>query len=125
MGDLYLDKLSATNANWLSVRQSLISSNVANANTYGYKALDVKAMDDSSSPFRTMMQTQSNHIQTGIQNSAGVGIEEDVTWEITHSGNTVSLPQEMVKAGEVANGYQLNTSVMKSFHRMVLTVFGT
>ena len=40
MSEIYLNKLSADNANWLSVRQSLVSSNIANAKTSGYKALD-------------------------------------------------------------------------------------
>lgn len=125
MSEIYLDKLSADRANWLSVRQSLISSNIANSNTNGYKALDVKNMDVASNGFTTMMRTQSGHIQAGVGSAAGVGIEEETPWEINHSGGTVSLPQEMIKSGEVASAYQLNTSVMKSFHRMVISVFGS
>ena len=41
-------------------------------------------------------------------------------WEIIHSGNSVSLEQEMIKAGEVNRAYALNTSVVKAFHRMLL-----
>ena len=41
-------------------------------------------------------------------------------WEITHSGNSVSLEQELIKAGEVNRAYRLNTSVVKAFHRMLL-----
>ena len=124
MSEIYLDKISAERANWLSVRQSLISSNIANADTNGYKALDVKSMDAASNGFSTMMRTHSGHIQAGVGSAAGVGIEEETAWEINHSGGTVSLPQEMIKSGEVSSAFQLNTSVMKSFHRMVISAFG-
>ena len=124
MSEIYLDKISADRANWLSVRQSLISSNIANADTNGYKALDVKSMDAASNGFTTMMRTHSGHIQAGVGSAAGVGIEEETAWEINHSGGTVSLPQEMIKSGEVSSAFQLNTSVMKSFHRMVISAFG-
>ena len=42
-------------------------------------------------------------------------------WEITHSGNNVSLEQELLKAGEVNRAFRLNTSLAKAFHRMILT----
>jgi len=124
MSEFYLDKISSDRASWLSVRQSIISSNIANSNTNGYKALDVKEMDSASSGFSTMMKTHAQHIEAGVGNASGIGIEEETPWEINHSGGTVSLPQEMIKSGEVASAYQLNTSVIKSFHRMVLSVFG-
>ncbi len=41
-------------------------------------------------------------------------------WEITHSGNSVSLEQELIKAGEVNRAYKLNTGIAKAFHRMLL-----
>ncbi len=124
MSEIFLNKLSADNANWLSVRQSLVSSNIANAKTHGYKALDVKEMSEASNSFSSMVRTHERHIQAGVGTSAGIRIERETPWETNHSGGTVSLPQEMIKAGEVASAYQLNTSVMKSFHRMFISVFG-
>ena len=38
-----------------------------------------------------------------------------------HSGNSVSLEKEMIKASEVNRSYKLNTSVVKAFHRMLIT----
>ena len=71
-----------------------------------------------------MLRTNSKHLVAGVGVSQGVGIKEDIPWEVNHSGGSVSLPKEMIKAGEVASAYQLNTSVMKSFHRMFISVFG-
>ena len=43
------------------------------------------------------------------------------TWDIVHSGNSVTLEKELMKAGEVNSTYSLNTGVMKAFERMMLT----
>ena len=125
MSEIYLSKIAGDQAQWLSVRQSLIAGNVANANTPGYKSQDVKPMDESENSFLNLVQTNGKHLAAGIGNVAGVGTENSSTWEVFHSGRNVSLPQEMMKSGEVAGAYQLNTSVMKSFHRMVLATFGS
>lgn len=124
MSQIYLEKLAATQSEWLGVRQSVIASNVANANTPGFKAKDVKAMEEGAPLFSNLVQTHQKHMASGIGNVAGVGVTNGESWEIYHSGGNVSLPQEMMKAGEVASSYQLNTTVMKSFHRMVIAVFG-
>ena len=125
MSDIYLSSLGENHSKWLSVRQSVIASNVANANTPGFKAKDVKAMDENSALFSNLVTTDSRHITSGIGNIDGVATGRDESWEVYHSGGNVSLPQEMVKANEVSGAYGLNTSVMKSFHRMVISVFGS
>ena len=48
------------------------------------------------------------------------GVRKEEPWDVTHSGNTISLEQELIKAGEVNRAYRLNTSVAKAFHRMIL-----
>jgi flagellar basal-body rod protein FlgB len=40
---------------------------------------------------------------------------------VVHSGNSVSLEQEMLKAGDINQDYSLNTAIIKSFHRMFMT----
>ena len=124
VSEIYLSKLAGDQSKWLSVRQSLIASNVANANTPGFNTVDVKPMDESALSFTNLVRTNDRHLASGIGNVSGVGTERDSTWEIFHSGGNVSLPQEMMKADEVAGAYQMNTTVMKSFHRMVVSVFG-
>lgn len=124
MAEIYLSALAKDNSNWLSARQSLIAGNVANANTPGFRSQDVKPMNESGNLFSNLARTNDSHLYSGIGNVSGVGTTSDDTWEVFHSGGNVSLPQEMMKAGEVAGAFQLNTAVMKSFHRMVVSVFG-
>ncbi|MEM9277735.1 MAG: flagellar basal body protein [Pseudomonadota bacterium] len=124
MSEIYLQQLGGNHAKWLAVRQSLIASNIANANVPGFEAKDVRPLEESQTKFSSMVQTHENHVVARLGNVEGVGITEDATWETYYSGGNVSLPQEMMKSAEVASAFRLNTSVMRSFHGMVLTVFG-
>ncbi len=58
-----------------------------------------------------------------IDPSSGLAPTEKVSksdsWEVFHSGNSVALEQEMMKAGQVNQDYALNTTIVKAFHRMV------
>lgn len=126
MSEIYLSKLAGSNANWLSARQTLIAGNVANSSTPGYKSVDVKPFSDAmKSTGLSASRTHAMHLVSGSGSAGGVGTTLEDSWETYHSGANVSLPQEMIKSGEVSTAYQLNTSVMKSFHRMVVSAFGT
>jgi flagellar basal-body rod protein FlgB len=47
-------------------------------------------------------------------------VRKEEAWDVTHTGNSVSLEQELIKAGDVNRAFRLNTSVAKAFHRMIL-----
>jgi flagellar basal-body rod protein FlgB len=106
---------------WLSVRQSTIASNIANANTPGYKSLDVEPFEKVLEATRlTMNATQSGHMTDEANKATAVGVSKSEPWETTHSGNSVSLEQELINAGDVNRAYRLNTGIAKAFHRMLL-----
>lgn len=106
---------------WLSVRQSTIASNIANANTPGYKSLDVEPFEKVLEATRlTMNATQPGHMTDGANKATAVGVSKSEPWETTHSGNSVSLEQELINAGDVNRAYRLNTGIAKAFHRMLL-----
>ena len=114
------DAVSRSNQ-WLSVRQSTIASNVANANTPGYKALDVEPFEKVLESTRLSMQaTQPGHLADASAKDPAVTASKSEGWETTHSGNSVSLEQELINAGEVNRSYKLNTGIAKAFHRMLL-----
>ena len=125
MSEILLNSLGETQAKWLSVRQALIATNVANANVPGFKAQDVRPMDDSQAMFSNLLQTDDRHVASRLGNVNGIGTSTSSTWETFHSGGNVSVSQEMMKASEVASAYQMNTSVMRAFHSMVIAAFGT
>lgn len=126
MSAIYLSGLAAEHANWLSVRQSVIAGNVANANTPGFKARDVTAFTPDEGRFASMVATAAGHVNAGQSGTAAnFKITSEAPWDIYYSGGNVNLPREMMKAGQVSVDFQLNTSVMKSFHRMVVSAFGS
>jgi flagellar basal-body rod protein FlgB len=66
-----------------------------------------------------MRRTQANHINPTSGSGSDAATEESGKWQILHSGNSVSLEEQMLKAGEVSGAYGRNTSVMKVFERML------
>ena len=48
-------------------------------------------------------------------------MKKSESWDTVYSKNSVSLEQELIKAGEVNRQHTLNTTIVKSFHRMLLT----
>ena len=106
---------------WLSVRQSVLAQNIANVNTPGFKALDVQPFEAVlNSTGMEMRKTQEQHLSPTSGTGSDAETEEAAKWQVVHSGNSVSLEEQMLKAGEVAGNYARNTSVMKTFHRMLL-----
>ncbi len=121
MEPIHLFDLASQQARWLTVRQQTIASNVANANTPGYKASDVvpfeEVFDDASI---RMAATNPGHIGVDPLAADQVSVADAAAWETTQSGNSVSLENEMLKAGEVNRSFSLNTSVVKAFHQMLM-----
>ena len=120
MQPVSLFQLASQQANWLSVRQAAVAGNIANINTPGYRAVDVQPFQDLlADGSLTVASTQPGHISFG--GSAGdFGVREDDSPVVSTSGNSVSVEEELVKAGEVRRGIELNTAVVKAFHRMVM-----
>ncbi len=109
--------LAYTQAQWLSARQTAVAGNIANANTAGYVGKDVVPFEKVLSNTRvSLVATASGHWSGGA--SALGQAEEPAT--VMPSGNTVVLEDELVKAGEVRRGMELNTAIVKAFHRMVM-----
>lgn len=122
MSEFYLFGLSSRRAEWLSARQAVVAENVANANTPTYRAKDV-------TPFSEVLETTAlqmsgsnpSHLVASAGRDFGIDEASQKPWDVTHSGNSVSLEQEMLKAGEVSRDFALSTSVAKSFHRMFMS----
>ncbi|MBS8260811.1 flagellar basal body rod protein FlgB [Roseibium polysiphoniae] len=121
MEPVYLTKLMSQSNGWLSTRQATIAENIANANTPGFKAKDVEPFVSVIDKTRlAMTATHGNHMGTNTDMPEASKVRKSDSWLVTHSGNSVSIEQELVKTGEVARAHSLNASVAKSFHRMYL-----
>lgn len=122
MGSVYLFDVASRQAQWLATRQATISGNIANANTPGYKAADVEPFANVLNKTQlTMAATDRGHLSIDASPVRAAKVKKSESWDILHSGNSVSLEQEMIKAGDVNREHSLNTSIVKSFHRMILS----
>jgi flagellar basal-body rod protein FlgB len=119
---VYLFDLASRQAQWLAARQSTVSGNIANANTPGYKARDVEPFADVFDKTKlAMVATSAGHIGFAPSQAEGAKVKKSDSWDTVYSKNSVSLEQEMIKAGEVNRQHSLNTSIIKAFHRMLLS----
>ena len=116
--------LSST-ARALSAQQTgldIVGQNIANANTPGYEALDIQPFSDVMDQTRlSMARTNVAHLG-GLESDAGDAIKVSSTdsWDVTHSGNSVSVEQEMMKADEVNRAFSLDVSIMRAFHSLMM-----
>lgn len=113
-----LFQLASFQADWLSARQAALTSNIANANTPGYRAVDVtsfeKVLKNSTS---AVSVTNPGHIPIGGSDST-FGTQARAQTSRLPSGNTVQVEDELIKSNEVRQAFELNTAIVKSFHRM-------
>ncbi len=126
MGPIQLFDLASRQAEWLSVRQGVVAGNIANVNTPDYKAKDITPFNSVLETTRPRMAvTHPAHFSQGSEMSQEV-VESDLSKEIgvQESGNTVGLAGELMKSGEVKRQFELNTTLVKSFHKMMMSTVG-
>lgn len=111
--------LASQQAKWLAARQSAIAGNIANVNTPGYGAVDVEPFERmlNARPV-TLASTSPSHVSFGA--GAGFGLREEEGPNLLPSGNSVVMEKELMKAGEVRRAFELNTAIVKAFHRMMM-----
>ncbi|WP_299866045.1 flagellar basal body rod protein FlgB [uncultured Hoeflea sp.] len=120
MQPIQLFELTSKQAHWLTVRQSVVAGNIANVNTPGYASREVAAfeavLEDTGA---RMAATHPRHIREDpLRGAVRTGNGDAV--EVLPSGNSVNLPDELSKTGEIKRMYELNTGMVKAFHRMML-----
>ncbi|MDP9837781.1 flagellar basal-body rod protein FlgB [Neorhizobium huautlense] len=123
MQPIQLFALASKQAEWLTVRQEVVATNIANANTPQYRAKDVASFDavlDNTS--MRMSRTNAAHFGDS-QLSNNVKVEEAALNDeigIQESGNTVAISKELSKAGEIKRQYELSANLVKTFNSMML-----
>lgn len=113
---------------WLSQRQDVLAENVANVNTPGYKARDLK-----ETSFAELLQgtgsaahlavTQARHI--GGASQAGLyKVIEDKSATPTINGNAVDIESELMKVSKTGVDYQFAINLYKKQIGMIKTALG-
>lgn len=113
---------------WLTQRQTVLAENVANANTPGYIAKDLKELDFGSILGKSagklqLAATEPGHIMSPAQDDTTAPIVTD-TEDQSLDGNGVSLESQMMKVSTNAADYALVTTLYKQNVDMVKTALG-
>ncbi len=116
VGDIPLLAMLKSRLGYLSDRQRVIAENVANANTPGYIARDLKAFSfqaqmqaatspGASAPAGVMAVTQPGHMQAANARSGVVKAKKTPDSEETIDGNGVVLEDQMIKLTDTRMDY--------------------
>jgi len=120
MQSVNLFELASQQSSWLAARQRTVANNIANVNTGNFKPSDIlpfkEALNVSSSGLTT---THANHISTSNSETV-IKVREMERDGLDGSRQRVVLEDELIKAGEVRRSYELNTAIVKAFHRMMM-----
>lgn len=117
LNDLPLMSFIRDKMKWHQTRQSVLASNVANADTQGYKPKDLKALEfesllpDVRQPRRGMVTTHAKHISVQPVGGSDFTSRSGKDFEVTPSGNGVVLEDQMVKVANNQFDYQMATTV--------------
>ena len=109
--------IASRQAEHLSVRQSAIASNIANANVPSFKASETASFAETlANAAATLKATDSRHF-----GRAG----SDPQTQVYSTERAVALEDELVKSSEVRSHMDLNTGIVSAFHRMLLLTVKT
>ena len=123
MEPIFLFDLASRKSGWLAARQATVAGNIANVNTPGYKTKELASFSDVIDRTKLdLASTNAAHIPlSGVdESSTQLKVGEAAGFDVTESGNSVGLEQEMLKAGEVNRDYAMTTNIIKSFHAMLM-----
>ncbi|MDE2162912.1 MAG: flagellar basal body rod protein FlgB [Alphaproteobacteria bacterium] len=118
---------------WLNQRQTVLSQNVANADTPGYTAHDLKPVDfaqflsntNTSSQFSGALMTDNpRHIAITPANATSFSDINTPDVNSNPSGNSVSLEQEMIKVSDTQAQFQAATNLYAKAITMMKTAIG-
>lgn len=125
VGQLKLFHLMKERMDWLGQRQKVLAQNVANADTAGYVAHDLERQD-----FRKLLrkqdtarrlhlaETRFTHIDGTLTKGAFKVNDDRQPYEITPTGNAVTLEEQMLRMSETREQYRLTSQIYKKYTGM-------
>ncbi|NVK35509.1 MAG: flagellar basal body rod protein FlgB [Rhodobacteraceae bacterium] len=118
ISDLRVFNALRSKMDWHQSRQNMLAENVANADTPGYRATDLKqfrveeVIGSSIKPMATQV-TSSGHIVGKMKGGLSTFKVEEEMSETTPSGNNVVLEEQMMKVAANQMDYQTATTLYK------------
>ena len=115
--------------NWLHQRQDVLSENVANADTPGFVAKDLKPLDFEDALSQTgngasLVTTNTRHIAITPSHIAKFEDHEAPDQESSPNGNSVALEAEMVKVSDTQAQFQAAANLYAKAMTMMKEAIG-
>jgi flagellar basal-body rod protein FlgB len=115
--------------NWLHQRQDVLSENVANADTPGFVARDLKPLDfenalNQSGKAASLVTTNTRHIAITPSHATKFDDQEAPDQESSPNGNSVALEAEMVKVSNTQSQFQAAANLYAKTMSMMKTAIG-
>lgn len=123
--------LSRQGLSHAAARHTLIARNIANADTPGYVALDLKTPKFDAAVARASSQSSVQLASTHPGHSRGVPMADraasrgrETDMEVTPSGNGVELDIEAGKMAAVSSSHRFATAIYGKYVGMLKTALG-
>lgn len=118
VSDLPLFSALRTKMKWHQARQRVLAENVANADSPGYRARELRPVEfgalvkvQSLQPVETRA-TDARHIKTTVTDAdTSFRRDNDADFDTTPSGNSVVLEEQMMKVAQNQMDYQAATTL--------------
>lgn len=131
--DITLFQALGAKMDYLQHRQEVIARNISNADTPGYKAMDVSEPDFSrvlehvTSDIRPMQPatTRAGHMTAALSTGGGEELAQKVSYEVSPTGNEVSIEEQMVKASRNTVDYNLTLNLLRKNLGMLHIALGS
>ncbi|MCR0980670.1 flagellar basal body rod protein FlgB [Roseomonas populi] len=117
--------LAETRLRWLDRRQEVLASNIANADTPGYRARDLapfaRHLARAADP-ATLARTDPRHLApAGAGDPAARATPAE---EVSPNGNAVSLDEQALKVADTDSAHALAMGLYKRWNGMFRTALG-
>lgn len=130
--DLALFKGIGARMDYLNQRQKVLSQNIANADTPGYRPSDLKDVDFGQIMGKLNQENKLSPVATNAMHLPSVSAElnarprdQKTSYEISPTGNGVVLEEQMVKEAQTNMDYNLMTSLYQKSKSMMKIAIGT
>ncbi|PLX37231.1 MAG: flagellar basal body rod protein FlgB [Hyphomicrobiales bacterium] len=125
--DLPILKAIRAKMDWHQARQRVLSENVANADTPGYQAYDLKPLDfekqlPAAKSGVAVTRTHAGHIAAGpLAGDSRFADRKVKEYDVTPDGNQVVLEEQMMKVAQNQLEYQTATALYTRSLKMLKT----
>lgn len=121
---LHLTAMAQAMSSHAGARMGLIAQNVAQADTPGYKALDLPPFAEvyRSTDAAPLRQTRPGHLGNSEPNAGAQPHRTDGSG--APNGNSVSLEQEMVKAASVRQDHEMALAIYRNTSDIIRASLG-